>query len=48
MLAQDQSSSAKKGGLAADVRSGLIFLKKIIKKNTNDVHESLNLFWLNM
>ena len=28
MLAQDQSSSAKRGGLAADVSSGLIFLKE--------------------
>ena len=28
MLAQDQSSSAKRGRLAADVSSGLIFLKK--------------------
>ena len=28
MLAQGQSSSAKTGGLAADVSSGLIFLKK--------------------
>ena len=28
MLAQSQSSSAKRGGLAADVSSGLIFLKK--------------------
>ena len=28
MLAQGQSSSAKRGGLAADVISGLIFLKK--------------------
>ena len=28
MLAQGQSSSAKRGGLAADVSSGLIFLKK--------------------
>ena len=27
-LAQLQSSSAKRGGLAADVSSGLIFLKK--------------------
>ena len=27
MLAQGQSSSAKRGGLAADVNSGLIFLK---------------------
>ena len=31
MLAQGQSSSAKRGGLAADVSSGLIFLKN--KKN---------------
>ena len=28
MLAQGQSSSAKRGGLTADVSSGLIFLKK--------------------
>ena len=28
MLAQRQSSSAKRGGLAVDVSSGLIFLKK--------------------
>ena len=28
MLAQGQSSSAKRGGLVADVSSGLIFLKK--------------------
>ena len=28
MLAQGQSSSAKRGGLAANVRSGLIFLRK--------------------
>ena len=27
LLAQHQSSSAKRGGLAADVSSGLIFLK---------------------
>ena len=32
MLAQGQSSSAKRGGLAADVSSGLIFLRKK-KKN---------------
>ena len=32
MLAQGQSSSAKRGGLAADVSSGLIFLKKKKKK----------------
>ena len=37
MLAQGQSSSAKRGGLAADVSSGLIFLKKIkINKNKNN------------
>ena len=28
MLAQGQASSAKRGGLAADVSSGLIFLKR--------------------
>ena len=28
MLAQGQSSSAKRGGMGADVSSGLIFLKK--------------------
>ena len=28
MLAQGQSSLAKRGGMAADVSSGLIFLKK--------------------
>ena len=33
MLAQGQSSSAKRGGLAADVSSGLIFLKKKKTKN---------------
>ena len=32
MLAQGQSSSAKRGGLAADVSSGLIFLKKKKKR----------------
>ena len=31
MLAQGQSSSAKRGGLATDVSSGLIFLKKSVK-----------------
>ena len=36
MLAQGQSSSAKRGGLAADVSSGLIFLKK--KRNTKTGH----------
>ena len=35
MLAQGQSSSAKKGGLVADVNSGLIFLKtKVSNINT--------------
>ena len=33
MLAQGQSSSAKRGGLVADVSSGLIFLKR--KKQTH-------------
>ena len=33
MLAQGQSSTAKRGRLVADVSSGLIFLKK--KKNRN-------------
>ena len=40
MLAQGQSSSAKRGELAADVSSGLIFLKK--KK---DVSWSCSLIW---
>ena len=31
MLAQGQASSAKRGGLVADVSSGLIFLKTKIK-----------------
>ena len=35
MLAQGQSSSAKRGGLAADVSSGLIFLKKKNKQKKN-------------
>ena len=34
MLAQGQSSSAKRGGLVADVISGLIFLKN--KKQTSN------------
>ena len=33
MLAQDQSPLAKRGGLAADLSSGLIFLKKRKEKN---------------
>ena len=36
MLAQGQSSSAKRGGLAADVNSGLIFLKK--KRKTFEIY----------
>ena len=32
MLAQGQSSSAKRGGLATDVSSGLIFLTKKQKR----------------
>ena len=42
MLAQGQSSSAKRGGLAADISSALIFLKKnpqnqetLIRKQNN-------------
>ena len=35
MLAQGQSSSAKRGGLVADVSLGLIFLKKNKNKNKN-------------
>ena len=39
MLAQGQSSSVKRGGLAADVSSGLTFLKKNNnnKKNTKRI-----------
>ena len=42
MLAQGQSSSAKRGGLAADGSSGLIFLKKKKKSthNSEPPHES--------
>ena len=36
MLAQGQSSSTKRGGLAADVNSGLVFLKKKIKKEEEE------------
>ena len=38
MLAQGQSSSAKRRGLAADVSSGLVFLKKNKKKNPKKLH----------
>ena len=47
MLAQGQSSPAKRGGLAADVSSGLIFLQKKKKKNEkgeSDVIEHFNFF----
>ena len=37
MLGQGQSSSAKSGGLVADVSSGLIFLKKKVTHNF-DIH----------
>ena len=37
MLAQGQSSSAKRGGLVADVSSGLIFLKKRKKERKHSV-----------
>ena len=36
MLAQGQSSSAKGGGLAADVSSGLIFLKQKFSMKDNE------------
>ena len=39
MVAQGQSASAKGGGLAADVSSGLIFLKKRKKKG-------ISFYWL--
>src|SRR3712207_3334113 len=46
MLAHDQSSSAKRGGLAA-VSSGLIFLKKERRKERNSVHlEGQKNMWL--
>ena len=34
MSAQGQPSSAKRGGLAADVSSGIIFLKKLMQRHT--------------
>ena len=37
MLAQRQSSSAKRGELAADVSSGLIFLKNFFFKNREEL-----------
>ena len=36
MLAQGQSSPTKRGGLAADVSSGLIFLKKILNRCSSE------------
>ena len=41
MLAQGQSSSAKRGGLVADVSSGVIFLKK--KKRETDVKHGVSI-----
>ena len=41
MLAQGQSSSAKRGGLAADVSSGRIFLKeKVVKAEFKSILHS--------
>ena len=37
MLTQGQSSSAKKGGLAADISSGLIFLKRKKKEEEENI-----------
>ena len=44
MLAQQQSSAAKRGGLVADVTSGLIFLKRKVKAN-NCTHYSITTFF---
>ena len=41
MLAQGQASSAKRGRLAADVSSGLIFLKENKTKNKKTQRGSL-------
>ena len=41
MLPQGQSSSAKRGGFAGDVSSGLIFLKKKKEKKKN-CHSTTN------
>ena len=43
MLAQSQSSSAKKGELAADVISGLIFIKKKKKHWFGRMHTVKNM-----
>ena len=41
MLAQGQSSSAKRGGLAVDISSGIIFLKKKGERNVLHIaHDS--------
>ena len=45
MLAQGQSSLAKRGGLAADVSSGLIFLQK---KQTKKVQQGGDDWKINM
>ena len=43
MLAQGQSSSAKRRGLAADVNSGLIVLRKQQKKAYTDLELFLDI-----
>ena len=40
MLAQGQSSSAKRGGLAANVSSGLIFLKNKERKKNKEKNKN--------
>ena len=45
MLAQGQSSSAKGGGLAADVSSGLIFLQKKKKDSNEGSPHSQSIHW---
>ena len=42
MLAQGQSSSAKREGLAANVSSGLIFLKKIKTKQNKQINNMMS------
>ena len=43
MWAQGQGSSAKRGGLAADVSSGLIFLKNKKRKKESERKSSLDI-----
>ena len=45
MLAQGQSSPAKRGGLAADVSSGMVFLKKKKKKKKEKKKRSQSESW---